>query len=88
MAGEVHPTMFDMTNDSGLFRTRTELEEKEGAYPIGGIRYRSEAGEWAPLYEGKMIWHFNHRAASVAINEQNQHRPAYPTEGNEYRSIS
>ena len=28
--------MFDMTNDSGLFRTRTELEEKEGAYPIGG----------------------------------------------------
>ena len=25
--------MFDMTNDSGLFRTREELEEKEGAYP-------------------------------------------------------
>ena len=73
-----YATMFHMTNDSGLFRTRTELEEKEGAYPIGGIRYRSEDGEWAPLYEGKMIWHFNHRAASVAINEQNQHRPAYP----------
>ena len=28
--------MFDMTNDSGLFRTRKELEEKEGAYPVGG----------------------------------------------------
>ena len=24
--------MFDMTNDSGLFRTRAELEEREGAY--------------------------------------------------------
>ena len=79
--------MFDMTNDSGLFRTRMGLEEKEGAYPIAGIRCRSEAGEWAPLYEGKMIWHFNHRAASVAINEQNQHRPAYrePTSIDQFR---
>jgi len=31
-----------------------------------------------PLYEGKMIWHFDHRAASVIVNEANQHRPAYP----------
>ena len=70
--------MFDMTNDSNLFRTREELEEQEAAYPIGGNRFRSEVGEWVPLYEGKMIWHFDHRAASVVINEENQHRPAYP----------
>ena len=32
--------MFDMTNDSGLFRTRAELEELEGAYPVfGGNRF-------------------------------------------------
>ena len=38
-----YSTMFHMTNDSGLFRTREELEEKEGAYPIGGNRYASPA---------------------------------------------
>ena len=82
--------MFDMSNDSGSFRTREELKEQEGAYPIGGNRYRNETGEWVPLYEGKMIWHFDHRAASVAINVKNRHRPAYPepTKLKQYRDAS
>ena len=50
-----YATMFHMTNHSGLFRTRAELEEREGAYPIGGNRFASPAGEWVPLYEGKMV---------------------------------
>ena len=33
--------MFDMTNDSHLFRTREELEEREGAWPIGGNSFDS-----------------------------------------------
>ena len=70
--------MFDMTNDSGLFRTRQELEEKEGAYPIGNNRFSSPAGDWLPLYEGKMVQAFDHRAASIIINPKNQHRPAQP----------
>ena len=70
--------MFDMTNDSGLFRTRSELEEKEGAWPIGGNRFGSPAGEWVPLYEGKMVQAFDHRAASIVINPNNLHRPAQP----------
>ena len=70
--------MFDMTNDSGLFRTRAELEEKEGAWPIGGNRFDSTAGEWVPLYEGKMVQAFDHRAASVVVNPNNRHRPAQP----------
>ena len=73
-----YSTTYHMTNDSGLFRTRQELEEKEGAYPIGGNRFRSAKGDWVPLYEGKMIWHFDHRAASVLVNPQNQYRPAFP----------
>ena len=72
-----YSTMFHMTNDSRLFYTLEALEEQQAAYPIGGNRYRSQSGEWVPLYEGKMIWHFDHRAASVAVNEENQHRPAY-----------
>lgn len=70
--------MFDMTNDSGLFRTRQELEEKEGAYPVDNNRFSSPAGDWVPLYEGKMVQAFDHRAASISVNPENQHRPAQP----------
>ena len=73
-----YATMFHMTNDSGLFRTHAELEEREGAYPIGGNRFASPAGEWVPLYEGKMVQAFDHRAASVVVNLKNQHRPSQP----------
>ncbi len=70
--------MFDMTNDSHLFTTRTELEEVEGAWPLGGNRYDSPKGEWVPLYEGKMVQSFDHRAASIIVNPENRHRPAQP----------
>ena len=73
-----YSTMFHMTNDSNLFRTREELEEDEGAWSIGGNRYRNKAGDWVPLYEGKMVQAFDHRAASIVVNLQNQHRPAQP----------
>jgi len=68
--------MFDMTNDSRLFRTRQELEEREGAYPLGGNRFGSPSGKWVPLYVGKMVQAYDHRAASVVVNPENQHRPA------------
>jgi len=70
--------MFDMTNDSKLFLTRAELEERDGAYPVGGNRFKSAAGEFVPLYEGKMVQAYDHRAASVVVNLENQHRPAQP----------
>jgi hypothetical protein len=73
-----YATMFHMTNDSGLFHTRKELEEQEEAYPIGGNRFESAAGQWVPLYEGKMVQAYDHRAASVVVNPENQHRPAQP----------
>lgn len=74
-----YSTMFHMTNDSGLFRTRDELLESEGAYRSGdGNRFRSASGDWVPLYEGKMVQAFDHRAASVVVNPDNQHRPAQP----------
>lgn len=71
-------TMFHMTNDSGLFRTRTELEEQEGAFHVGGNLYRNADGDWVPLYEGKMVQAFDHRAANIVVNSANQHRPAQP----------
>jgi hypothetical protein len=73
-----YSTMFHMTNDSAFFRTRSELEEKEGAYPFVGNSFKSISGEWLPLYEGKMAQAFDHRAANVVVNAENQHRPAQP----------
>ena len=70
--------MFDMTNDSRHFRTRSELEEQEGAWPVGGNRFDSPSGEWVPLYEGKMVQAFDHRAASIVLNLDSVHRPAQP----------
>ena len=71
-----YATMFHMTNDSGLFRTRAELEEREGAWPTGGNRFGGPAGEWVPLYVGRMIHLFDHRAASVEVNAENLHNVA------------
>jgi hypothetical protein len=71
-----YATMFHMTNDSSLFRTREELEEKEGAWRIDGNRWRSAADDWLPLYVGRMINQFDHRAASVVVNEDNLHNVA------------
>ncbi len=73
-----HVRMFDSDKDSHLFRTREELENAEGAWPIGSNRFSSPTGDWVPLYEGKMVQAFDHRAASVKINPENLHRPAQP----------
>ena len=61
-----------------MFRTRDDLEEREGAWPSGGNRFDSPDGEWLPLYEGKMVQAFDHRAASIVVNPANLHRPAQP----------
>lgn len=66
--------MFDMANDSGLFRTREELEEKEGAWPIGGNRFGSASGAWVPLYQGRSIQAYDHRFAGVDFNPENIRR--------------
>ena len=72
-------TMFHMTNDSHLFRTAAELEA-DGCYPIAGNRWKRGEEEWLPLYEGKMVQAFDHRAASVVVNPENLNRPAQPRE--------
>lgn len=69
--------MFDMAVDSGLFRTREQLE-LEGWVLDGNVFYKSGQGgapgkggpggagqtRYLPLYEAKMIHHFDHRWAT------------------------
>ena len=69
--------MFDMTNDSHLFKTHAELESA-GFYPVNGNRLRKANEEYMPLYEGKMVQMYDHRAASIVVNPNNLHRPAQP----------
>ena len=67
-------TMFHMTNDSHLFRTATQLDS-EGFYPVQGNRWRRGDELYLPLYQGRMIHQFDHRANSVVINPENTHNP-------------
>jgi hypothetical protein len=72
-------TMFHMTNDSGLFHTAAELRAG-GWYPVAGGRWKKGDEEMLPLYEGKMVQMYDHRAAGVTVNPDNVHRPAQPVE--------
>ncbi|MEN8217400.1 MAG: hypothetical protein ABFS56_13740 [Pseudomonadota bacterium] len=67
--------MFDMTNDSHLFKRQDELDD-EGFYPVGMNIWRRGSEECVPLYVGRMIHQFDHRVASVTMNEKNLHNPA------------
>ena len=77
-------TMFHMTNDSHLFRTAAQLES-EGFYrPLENPNHWRKGEElYLPLYEGKMVQAFDHRAASVVVNPENLNRPALPLEATE-----
>lgn len=70
-------TMFHMTNDSHLFWTRERLEAHR-AYPVVNGRWQKGQQQFVPLYEGKMVQAFDHRAASVIVNPANLHRPGQP----------
>ncbi|MFO0204744.1 MAG: restriction endonuclease, partial [Betaproteobacteria bacterium] len=74
--------MFDMTNDSGLFLRRDELLAQDWQpAPPNGWRRSDEPGALAlPLYEGKMVQMFDHRAADVVVNPANLKRPAQQQE--------
>ena len=71
--------MFDMSEDSSLFRTEAQLESKERAWPIGNNRFKSLTGIWVPLYQGMMVQAYDHRAASVSVNASNLFRPGQPS---------
>lgn len=73
--------MFDMTNDSQLFQNQERLE-KEGCVLRGNLLVKGSQ-RYLPLYEGKMLQMFDHRAASVVVNPANILRQAMPEETTE-----
>ena len=66
--------LFNMTSDSHLFRTAAQLEA-DGFYPVQGNRWKRGETLYLPLYQGRMIWHLDHRANSVRVNPESTHNP-------------
>ncbi|WP_259347447.1 Eco57I restriction-modification methylase domain-containing protein [Gordonia amicalis] len=73
--------MFDMSNDSHLFRTREELQGD--GWVLNGNVFERGKERMLPLYQGMMATFYNHRAADIvrsptATKRQNQ--PRYLTD--------
>ena len=66
--------LFHSLNHSSLFRTAEQLNA-EGFYPVEGNRWKKGNELFLPLYEGKMVQAFDHRAASVVTQDGNLFRP-------------
>jgi Eco57I restriction-modification methylase len=71
-----YSNLFHMSADSKLFKRKTLLL-KDG-WTSGPLRTwtHPSKGSAVPLYEGKMVQMYNHRAAEIVINTANLHRPA------------
>lgn len=65
---------FNMATDSDLFRTYAQLKEIGAEYKAPNFVFNGEF--YVPLYEGKMIWHYNH------------HFGTWPTSGERPNTIS
>lgn len=66
--------LFNMTSDSGLFHTREALES-DGATLEGNTFVRGDE-RWLPLYEAKMLHHFDHRWATYDGDDTRELTPA------------
>lgn len=51
--------LFDMANDSGLFRTADDLTVEGAAFD--GWAWVAGSRAWQPLYEAKLLSHYDHR---------------------------
>lgn len=63
-------SMFHMSNDASLFRTAPELEE--GGAAFDGWSWRKGEETWLPLYEAKMLGHWDDRYSTYAGATQAQ----------------
>ena len=74
--------MFDMANDSGNFRVRDELEA-EGLSLVDN-RFIAKGKSYLPLYEGRMVYLFDHRTSSVGVRTGFRSGVTIDTQPDEY----
>jgi hypothetical protein len=68
--------MFDMSNDSHLFRTRAELAGA-GFRLVGNVFVRGKE-RYLPLYEAKMVHQFDHRFGDYGTSRRIRRTPSSP----------
>jgi hypothetical protein len=68
-----YSSMLHMANDSGVFHTAAALE-KAGAYPVDGNFWKKGSQAYVPLFEGKMVQAYDHRASDIVSVAQNVFR--------------
>jgi methylase of polypeptide subunit release factors len=74
---EFRQGLFNMTSDSGFFRTAKQLEA-DGWTLAGGNVYSKDGERFLPLYEAKMVHHFNHRYGDYADKPEDSESTALP----------
>ncbi len=81
-------TMFHMSNDSHLFRTRAELESE--GWTLKGNVFVKGQDQMLPLYEGRLGHQFNHRFAqepngeTVSVTDSQLLDPGFQVEPNNW----
>lgn len=67
----------------------SELQD-EGFYPVEGNKWKRGTEFYLPLYQGRMIWQFDHRFNSIRVNPQGTHNPflSVPVEEDEHADPS
>ncbi len=79
--------MFHMTSDSNLFLKADELE-KNGWRRADLNRWEKNGAQAVPLYEGKMVQMYDHRAADVVVNTANLKRAAQQASISQIEKVS
>lgn len=73
--------MFHMTSDSGLFRTRKELDG--AGWELKGNRFAKGGNVMLPLYEAKMAYMYNHRSGTYEHAPPGERPHRLPTPSDE-----
>ena len=70
-------SMIHMSNDSNLFRTYKQLKDSDAI--LKGNVFELDGISYVPLYEGKMIWLYNHHYGSWPFTDERPNVIASPT---------
>ena len=71
-----YSNLFHMSGDSKLFKRKDSLQKGKWTPQHSRQWISPEQRVAVPLYEGKMVQMYDHRAAEIIINPTNLHRPA------------
>jgi hypothetical protein len=82
-----YSTMFHMAVHAKLFISKSALESR-GAYQVTSNEWKLGEDQFLPLYEGKMVQAYDHRAASIEVDSERVYRPGQPlrTESADYEN--